>query len=261
MMNINWLGFVSMFLSLVSFYVVYGMAKSWTRKGKVRAVVITALLAVPGASFAAYYAHVIPEWSWYYEFRSVWGTEFLVVFVGVAGAFMASVLPKCLMVLPLYGVVMCSVLPIIKPFIAPIKVTDFASEWDGDVCLQSNPSTCGAAATATILRMYGIEASESEVAAEAHSYGGGTEAWYLARVIRARGVKVDFDIGEGFLPEGGLPAVVGVRIGDTGHFIAVLGLVGERYVVGDPLRGREVMTLDELERRYVFTGFHMRVVE
>jgi Peptidase C39 family len=98
-----------------------------------------------------------------------------------------------------------------------------------------------------------------EIAKEAHSYVGGTEAWYLARAIRSRGFEVDFDFRSGFSPEQGLPAVVGVSFGVTGHFIAVLGREGDRYIIGDPLSGREVLTLEELEKRYNFTGFHMRV--
>ena len=53
--------------------------------------------------------------------------------------------------------------------------------------------------------------------------------------------------------------MVGVRLGNIGHFIPVLGREGERFVIGDPLKGKEVLTLEELEKRYEFTGFHMRV--
>ena len=80
-----------------------------------------------------------------------------------------------------------------------------------------------------------------------------------ARAVRARGFEARFDLGSGFEPERGLPAVVGVRFGLTGHFIAVLGREGERFVVGDPLIGRELLTREQMERRYEFTGFHLRI--
>lgn len=97
------------------------------------------------------------------------------------------------------------------------------------------------------------------MAAEAHSCAGGTEAWYLARAAAARGFNARFDFQPGFAPDSGLPAVVGVRLGTIGHFIPVLGREGDGYVTGDPLRGREVLTLEQLHRRYEFTGFHLRV--
>ena len=52
---------------------------------------------------------------------------------------------------------------------------------------------------------------------------------------------------------------MGVRLGSIGHFIPILGQQGERYIVGDPLRGRELLSREELEQRYDFTGFHMRI--
>ena len=101
--------------------------------------------------------------------------------------------------------------------------------------------------------------TESELAAEAHSYAGGTEAWYLARAARSRGFDVNFEFSPGFSPEDGLPAVVGVRLGYIGHFIAILGQEGDKFVIGDPLNGRELLSREELEQRYDFTAFHMQI--
>jgi hypothetical protein len=81
----------------------------------------------------------------------------------------------------------------------------------------------------------------------------------LARVARSRGFDVAFDFMPGFSPDNGLPAVVGVRLGSFGHFIPILGREGNKFIVGDPLWGRESLSLDELKSRYHFTGFHMRV--
>jgi ABC-type bacteriocin/lantibiotic exporter with double-glycine peptidase domain len=183
----------------------------------------------------------------------------LVLFLGVAGGFVATLLPRVLLILPLLGVSAFSIIPIIKPFIGPIPDGALKDKWDGQVCLQSTGSTCGAASTATILKHLGVIVTESELAAEAHSYAGGTEAWYLARAARSRGFDVDFLFTPGFTPEDGLPAVVGVRLGSIGHFIAILGKEGERFIVGDPLRGRELLSREEFSQRYDFTGFHMRI--
>ncbi len=258
-MNPNWLGIISAILAIGAFLVAYRFAVKKPLKMRIGLVVLSGIAAIPAVSFAVYYAHLFPEMAWYYEFRSIPGTELLMVFVGVAGGFFAALLPRMLLVLPLLGVMAISVVPILKPLIGPLALNKLENKWDQEVCLQSTGSTCGAASTATILKLLGIAATESEVAKEAHSYARGTEAWYLARAARSRGCDVEFDFRSGFSPEGGLPAVVGVRLGSIGHFIPVLGREGERFVIGDPLKGREVLTLEELEKRYDFTGFHMRV--
>lgn len=235
------------------------MAK--TKPAGIRATlfVISTIAAIPGVLFTIHYAHILPESALFYRFRSVVGTELLVVPIGVAGGLAATFLPRLLIVLPLLPVAAFSVIPHLKPFIGPISSGAISDKWDGAICLQSTPSTCGAASTASILRYFGIDATEGELAAEAHSYTGGTEAWYLARALRSRGLDVAFDFSSGFLPEGGLPAVVGVRLGSIGHFIPVIGKDGDRFIIGDPLRGRELLTSEELHQRYRFTGFHMRV--
>ncbi len=256
-MNPNWFGISSATLSLVAFILVYWGAARLSPKCRVVLAVVSLLAALPGASFAIYYLHLLPEREWYYEFRSVSGIEFLIVWVGAAGGMIASLLPRKLLVLPLAGVVAFSIAPFIKPFIGPTD--DLKDEWKGGVCLQTTPSTCGAASLATVLSDLGGNTGEEELARAAHSYAGGTEAWYLARAARARGYDVRFDFSDGFSQEGTLPAVVGVKLGNIGHFIAVLGKEDDKFVVGDPLVGREVMSLDEMKKRYAFTGFHLRV--
>lgn len=258
-MNPNWLGVISAVLAFTAFFAVYRATKDKPIKTRIVLLVLALVGAIPGATFAAYYAHIFPDPAWYYEFRSIAGTELLVVFLGIAGGLFATLLPRVLLILPLLGVAAFSIAPIIKPFIGPISAGTFKDKWDGEVCLQSTPSTCGAASTATILRHLGAEATEVALAEEAHSYSGGTEAWYLARAARSRGFDAQFDFGSGLSPERGLPAVVGVRLGSIGHFIAILGQEGDQFIVGDPLSGRELLSRQEMEQRYDFTGFHMHI--
>ncbi len=258
-MNPNWIGVISAILALAAFFAVCRAVKTRPAKTRFLFLMLALAAAIPGASFAAYYAHVLPEPAWYYELRSIAGTELFVVFLGVSGGLLATFLPRVLRILPLLGVAVLSTAPIIKPFIGPISADTFKDLWDGEVCLQSTPSTCGAASTATILRYLGAEATELGVAEEAHSYSGGTEAWYLARTARSRGFNARFDFSSGFSPERGLPAVVGVRLGLIGHFIAILGREGDRFIVGDPLIGRELLSREDMDKRYDFTGFHMQI--
>lgn len=258
-MNPNWLGVFSAILAFAAFFVVYHVARDIPLKKRIVAALLAIIAAIPGVSFSVYYAHVFPEPGWYYQFRSITGTELLLSFLGAAGGLVATLLPRILLMLPLLGVAAFSIVPNIKPFIAPISAATLKDEWDGEICLQSTSSTCGAASTATILKQLGCDVTESELAVEAHSYAGGTEAWYLARAARSRGFEVDFAFTRGFAPEDGLPAVVGVRLGSIGHFIPILGQEGDRFIVGDPLHGRELLSREELNKRYNFTGFHMRI--
>ena len=258
-MNPNWLGIISAILAFVAFLATYRATTGIPRKKRIIFAMLALVAALPGASFAIFYTQILPESAWYYQFRSIPGIELLLVFLGVAGGLVATFLPRMLLGFPLFAMAAFSIVPFIKPFVGPIPDGKLRDEWDGEVCLQSTSSTCGAASTATILKQLGTDATESEIAAEAHSYSGGTEAWYLARAARSRGFDVDFVFTSGFTPEVGLPAVVGVRLGSIGHFIPILGHDGDRFIVGDPLRGRESLSREELNRRYQFTGFHMRI--
>ena len=256
-MNPNWLGVLSAALALAAFVAAWRCALAWPVKRKTIAAVIATAAAIPGASFAAFYTHAFGDPAWYYQFRSLPGTELLVVLIGVAGGFAAALLPRILFFVPLFGVAAFSAVPFAKPFIGPLETDDFTDNWSDGICMQSTPSTCGAASSATVLRHFGIIVTEARLAAEAHSYSGGTEAWYLARALRSRGLLVRFESGSGFPPDQCLPAVVGVRLGSVGHFMAIIGREGDRWIVGDPLRGRELLSRDELLERYEFTGFRM----
>ncbi len=53
--------------------------------------------------------------------------------------------------------------------------------------------------------------------------------------------------------------VAGVWVGSEGHFIALLSREGDRYRLGDPLTGPEVLSRQQLLARYTFTGFYMAI--
>ena len=82
----------------------------------------------------------------------------------------------------------------------------------------------------------------------------------MARALRRRGMSTTFlkqDATENPLPT---PTIAGVKLAQgAGHFIALIGREGTNYVVGDPLEGREVLSLPELKSRYQFTCFFMEV--
>ena len=258
-MNANGIGFAAAAVSLVLFHFAWKTGARLPVGWKTWFTLLAVMLALPGASFAIYYTHLFPEAAWYYEFRSRVGSEWLVIPIGVAGGLVASFFPRRWLMAPLLATAAFSVVPFLKPVIAPLDPDALVDEWDGPVCKQSTGSTCGAASLASVLRVHGIEVREKDVARAAHSYGGGTEAWYLARHARDLGAVVRFTIDDGFAPEGGLPAIAGVKLGHIGHFIAILGENDGMYRVGDPMVGEKFFTSRQLEEHYHFTGFHLRV--
>lgn len=220
------------------------------------------VLATPGLYQAVYYLHVLPETEWFYEVRSWAGAELWVLPLGLLGGCVAALLPRRWLVLPLLATTGAALGPFLKPVLGPLPEREFRKVWTKTVCIQSTLATCGPASLATILRATGREAKERDIARAVHSYRGGTEAWYLARYARARGLNAEFRHGKGFPEHVRWPAIIGVTVGDgRGHFIPILGREGGRYFVGDPMIGPERLSREELERRYGFTGFALEIAD
>jgi predicted double-glycine peptidase len=253
----NFLGAAAVVLSVVAFAVTHRRLRSRPLSIRLLCLCGFAILAVPSLWFAVYYLHVLPEQEWLYTVRSWPGSELLVVFLGCAGGAAAALLPRLLLGVPLFAALAPAALPYLKPLLAPLPDDAFQGQSQAAVCLQSTPSTCGPASVTTILRRLGVSATERGIARAAFSYRGGTEAWYLARYVRSRGLSAHFDFRPTFSPAAGLPALVGVRIGGAGHFIAVLDLRDDQVTFADPMIGEEHLSLAGFQRHYDFTGFHM----
>jgi predicted double-glycine peptidase len=222
---------------------------------------VFSILSIPALLSSFYYFHVLPEVAWFYTLRSWTGSEFLVVFLGAAGGAAGSLLPRWLTVLPLLGSIGLAIVPYLKPIMNPLDQSSLKEQWDGDACLQSTASTCGPASTASILRSFGVDAAEQDIARAAFTSASGTEAWYLARYVRGRGLAARFDFEPTFSTSVGFPAMVGVRIGGFGHFIAVLDASENQVTFVDPLSGKMRLPISDFIKSYQFTGFHMVVSE
>jgi hypothetical protein len=253
----NYIGVAAVVLSIICFAATNKLLGHRSISTRVYFLCCFALLAVPAVWYTIYYLHVLPEYEWFYTLRSWPGSEFLVVFLGCAGGVAASLIPRRLLGLPLFAVLVLAVPPYIKPLVASLPDDWFHERWEGEVCLQSTASTCGPASLTTILRHLGVSTTERQAARAAFSYEGGTEAWYLARYARSCGLSPRFVFHHSFSLEAGQPAVVGVRLGGAGHFIAVLDVHDGRITYADPCSGERCLSLAEFQRRYDFTGFHM----
>ena len=212
------------------------------------------VLSMPSLLSSIYYLHVLPERAWFYEFRSWPGSEFSVLFLGAFFGCLATWLPARFHYYVWCTLFCISEVPYLKPFIAPLNAEELTSRRKGNAVMQSTLSTCGPASICNLLEQFGLPSDERDIAQAAHTYGGGTEAWYLARYVRSRGLSAKFLFGRGFHPEFGLPAMIGVT---PGHFIAVLKMEGDEVHYVDPLQGARHQSLKHFVDRYSPTGFHL----
>lgn len=260
-MNGNLTGYVSTIVAILVFVAVYAFSNGLNTRLRFALLVILSILSAPSILVILYYFHILPETECFYSFRALWGSEFAILFPAAAAGMISSFLPRVLIAFPLFALLLVGLGPYIKPLISPLDINQLQDRWKGDACLQSTSSTCGPASVASILKHFGIQLSERDIARDAHSYTGGTEAWYLARVVRKNGFGAKFVFRTQVDPNIPLPALAGVRIGGMGHFIAVLSRQDGKTTFVDPLSGEETMPTDDFLKRYRFTGFHMTVTK
>lgn len=222
---------------------------------------VATVLAIPGALFVLYYTHLFDNAAWFYSFRAMSHTELAAAGLGsIAGLAQSRFQPKTLgekLVVPLILCVLLSV-PFIKSALDPVDYSGLQQVCTGEVCLQSTPSTCGPTSAATLLKLFGKNASEEELAHECFTYRGGTEIWYVARAFRKRGLTADFVIQPPDKISPPAPAIAGVLLpGGAGHFVAILSEDDRDITIGDPLKGKVVVTRAQLNHAYHFTGFFL----
>ena len=232
-----------------------------SRSIRIALVLLALALACPGVLFALYYTHLFDGAAWFYNLRTVRFTELLACGMGLAAGMLHGwwqpesfgekvIVPSGLLVFVL--------VPFIKPILDPLDMNQLKDRFQGEVCLQSTFSTCGPASAVTLLRSFGDDVTEKELATESLTSRGGTEIWYLARALRRRGIGTQVVIeprGDAAVPN---PAIAGVLLpGHAGHFVAVLSNDGTQVTIADPLKGKLVLSKKELSQSYHFTGFYM----
>jgi hypothetical protein len=220
------------------------------------------LAALPGAVFVAYYFKVLGEPIWLYEFRSLPGSELAAAGAGflagcLHGRFSTSARFRTIVGNRLFAILLFFGLigPYVKPLLLPPRWSQFEDRWSDGVCLQTSESSCGPACAATLLRQLGQPASEKEIARESYTSRHGTENWYLARALRRHGAPVQFILQTDASQPWPCPAIAGVRLGESGHFITILRCQGDKYVIGDPLGGQHAQSQADWRNVYQFTGF------
>ncbi len=183
---------------------------------------------------------------------------------------------RCVLLAPLLGM---AVFYVVRPILG--NSPKLGSHWTKDVCRQTSPNSCGAAAAATLLRSAGIDATETEMAALCLTRAAGTP---MAGVYRGLKIKTagsprrpkpfhcDIDQLREILDS---PVLLTVRL-DPGadvkyqeqwgwapgvrHSIVLFRfLPNDRIEVGDPDAGREVWSIASL--RVLWHGDGIRLEE
>jgi hypothetical protein len=225
------------------------------------------LAAIPAVIFAAYYTKIFGEAKWLYSIRTLPFSELSAAGIGLIAGWLQFMREQnfrskrmvSAFFIP-FLMILCVAAPYLKQLFLRPDWSKFEDRWAGDVCLQSSESSCGPASAATLLRYFGKSATEQEIAKESFTTRRGTENWYLLRTIRKQGLPAICVVVSPGVENLLLPSIAGVRLNlaqETGHFIAILGKNGGKFIVGDPLNGREELTREELLERYTFTGFYL----
>lgn len=226
------------------------------------------LCCLPAVMYAGYYLHLVDEPVLLYRLRALNGSELLAGLIGLPMGWLAVRLSRShvravrLSTLGLAIAPMLVVIPYAKSLTTPLDADFIHERWEDGICLQSTSSTCGPSSAATLLHAVGLPGNEATLAQEAHTSASGTEIWYLARALRARGMDVSFRSTTPNPEALPYPAIAGTSIGGrggTGHFIAILGREGDQYVIGDPMIGRQMVTISNLYKARYFTGFFLLV--
>ncbi|HEX2951469.1 MAG TPA: cysteine peptidase family C39 domain-containing protein [Armatimonadota bacterium] len=226
--------------------------------------ILLAILCLPALSFNLYYAHLAIEPWWYVIFRSVSGIETLAACWGMFWGFactritsgQASIIRVACHTIALTCTVLFIAVPFLKPIMNPVEeYHHLKNRWKGNVCLQTSGSTCGPASMATIFAFYGMTKNEREIAEACYTSYTGTELWYLLRYAKQHGLQITY-LQPCRLPDIPAPALLGTTaiLSDgpvqSGHFITLLGKMGNGYIIADPENGSRVLTEDQFIHIY-----------
>src|SRR5829696_5449046 len=116
----NPMGAAAVVLSLGAFVLAHHQLRHRSVTARSGVTVLFALLSTPALLFGIYYLHILPEHACFYTLRSWRGSELLVVFLGAAAGAFASLLPRSLLVVPLFGLVAVGAVPHLKPVLGRI---------------------------------------------------------------------------------------------------------------------------------------------
>lgn len=171
--------------------------------------------------------------------------------------------------LALVAALKTAILPFLGPILVRSQMVSIETEIDAQgVCLQTSSYTCGPAAAVTVLRRFGIEADEGEIAIHAGTGPTtGTPADMLCRAIEElfakEGIECryrQFDSVAELKRPGVTIALVKLNF-FMDHYVAVLRVADEYVVVADPLMGQRRLSHAAFKQRWRGSGIEILHVQ
>ena len=125
----------------------------------------------------------------------------------------------------------------------PLSITSWKAQRDQGIVKQGFDYSCGAAALATILHLYGHQATELALLRAMNVNDGMTSFEEMARVLpslgfKAQGLAVSFEQ----LRSLQVPVIAYLQLDGKTHFTALLGTSKDFVWLGDPSWGNRLLT-------------------
>ena len=242
-------------LGLILYQIVYTTIIKTKRNPPKYFYLLAFILLIPGILIPFHYLHILDNQLWYYKFRSIDYIEYSLVFIAPFFAMLAIRIKKIRFVF-LLCFILSITLPYLKYIYSPLYTSLLKSNIIDGITIQTTPSTCGPSALASILRLHGIEKTEKELAKLCYTTQSGTEVWHIKRYLKSISINSEFVIDSNCPPP--YPSIAGIIVqGGMGHFISILNLVNNKYIIGDSMYGKKQIALNEVKKRIHFTGFYL----
>ena len=168
----------------------------------------------------------------------------------------------------LMGVVVAwfSVLPFLVPALISEYLSNLRTRFDSNgICFQTTSYTCAPAAAVTALRKLGLPAHEGEIAVLSHTSPiAGTLPGCLETALQNRygadGLECRYRHFDSLdeLRSAGITLAVVRDAFLSDHCVAVLEVLDKMVVIADPVAGRQLMSVEQFERIWRFTGIVLK---
>ncbi|MDP4182250.1 MAG: cysteine peptidase family C39 domain-containing protein [Bacillota bacterium] len=197
---------------------------------------------------------------WIVELSAVRGSEFLTVLCGLFIGFVVNNKNSNISVILnkyrkyFYLVAILILIPqYINYFPIMVNYDNFKDEWRDGVCIQSVDYTCAPSCLATVFNFFGEKRTEAEVAKSMQTSRSGTSISQIVRYARENGFKLNCRVSKDL--EGvKAPSILDVEVSGIGHVIVYLGSKNGKFVIGDPLAGKVIISKEQLLDKYKFSG-------
>ncbi len=147
--------------------------------------------------------------------------------------------------------------PFLLPFFVKNSLSGLQSTIENGVCIQSTGYNCGPAAAVTALRQLGIEAQEGQIAIASYTEPiTGTDEYLLSRAIeklyKLEGIRCHIQRFKSVEElKGHCPVIAVVKFSFlVDHYVAVIDVLEDKIVIGDPIEGRQSLSFRDFENRW-----------